>query len=533
MPWNETTALARIKKHAEEAPDFEVQRFEEYRRLYEAQESAFAAVKKSSTPPLFSLPRNQAVVVDTVQIYIAITNYDEYRLEEGVETEASHNRAMRLLHFYYSATDRVIENSSVQRVDFHSGRVHAVVLEPGNEGVTRETLAEAFAFVEDFKKVAVAANRELSGSEFNINFRVGVDVGTCVAINNGSGNEQEPMFLGSAANHAAKLAAGEYPGVYVSDRVHKILGQEETGVSRELLSLSENDVAINSARRSADGELVFGMEGRQDFTDKIVANWSDEIRGGELPDISDPWFTFFYQQPPLSEIDYAKLSPSHSIRMPLVSLFADISGYTDYVDNAVRSGTIRDVVRALFVIRQEFQDVVENDFGGRKVRFIGDCIQAVIAEGSKTQANERDSVATAVMCAGGLHSSFALCKTVLGNLESLGLAIGLELGQTPVSRIGIRGDRSVRVASSVATTRSEQMQRDCEENGVKVGPNALRVAPAALEDILDDTGYSSEPDYGEIAVCLSAVPTTFPSPTYARAHVPSNTEQPRAHLNPE
>jgi len=533
MPWNKATALARINKHVEGAPDFEVQRFEDYWRLYEAQAAVFAAVKKSTTPPLFSLPRNRAVVVDTVQIYIAITNYDEYRLEEGVETEASHERAMRLLHLYYSSADRVIEHSAAQRVDFHSGRVHAVVLEPGDEGVTRETLAEAFAFVEDFKKVAAAANREFSDSAFDVNFRVGVDIGTCVAINNGTGSEQEPMFLGSAANHAAKLAAGEDPGVYVSDRVRKILRQEETGISLEFLSLSESDVAINSARRTADGELVFGMDGSQDFTDRIVANWRDEIDSGELPDITDPGFTFFYQQPPLSEIDYATLSPSHSIRMPLVSLFADISGYTDYVDNAVRSGAIRDVVRALFVIREEFQDVVETDFGGRKVRFIGDCIHAVIAKGSKTQTDARDSVATAAMCAGGLHSSFALCKTVLGNIDSLGLAIGLEFGHTPVSRIGIRGERSVRVASSVATTQSEQMQRDCEENGVKVGPNALRVAPAALEDILDNTGYSSETDYGEIAVCLSAVPTTFSSPTYARAHVPSNTEQPRAHLKPK
>lgn len=532
MPWNEATALARIKKHAEEAPDFEVQRFEDYRQAYEAK-AVFAESKEAMTPPLFSLPKNQAVVVDTVQIYIAITNYDEYRLEEGVETEASHDKAMRLLHLYYSAADRVIENSSAQRVDFHSGRVHTVVLETGNEGVTRQTLAEAFAFVEDFQKVAAAANNELGGSEFDANFRIGIDVGTCVAINNGTGSEQEPMFLGSAANHAAKLAAGDDPGVYVSDRVRKILGQQESVVSREFLSLSESDIATNTARRSADGDLVFGEQNRQEFTNSIVENWRTEIRSGELPDITDASFSFFHQPPPLSDIDYAKLSPSHSIRMALVSIFADLSGYTNYIDNAVRSGAIQDAVRALFVIRQEFQNVVEEDFGGRKVRFIGDCIHAVIAEGTKTQTDERGSVATGAMCAGGLHSSFALCKSVLGNLESLGLAIGLELGQTPISRIGIRGDRSVRIASSIGTARSEQMQKECEENGVKFGPRALRAAPAALEDILDDAGYNSEPNYGEIAVCLSAAPATVAAPTYARAHVPSDSGQSRAHLKSE
>lgn len=533
MAWSRATALSRINKLAGDAPTFEVQRFEDYSRLYEATRAVLASQKQPTTPPLFSLPKNKAVVVDTVQIYVAIANYDEYRLEDGRETEASHERAMRLLHLYYSAADRVMDNSAAQRVDFHNGRVHAVVLEPGKQGVTRETLAQAFAFIQDFKKVAQVANRELARSEFDATFRIGVDVGTCVAINNGTGCEQEPMFLGSAANHAAKLAFGKEPGVYVSDRVREILGVQQFGLISEFLSLTESDLAINSARRAADGRLVFGVQDRQSFSEGIVGSWREEIKRGELPDFTSPRFAFFYQQPPLSQIDYADLMPSKSIRMPLVSMFADLSGYTDYVDMAVRTGNIREAVRALSVIRQEFQNVVEQDFSGRKVRFIGDCIHAVIAEGSSSHTDPRGSVASAAMCAGGLHSSFLLCKEVLGGLESLGLAVGLELGPTPISRIGIRGDRSVRVASSIATTRSEQMQRDCSESGVKLGPNALGVAPAALEDLFDAAGYCGNLDYGDVAVCLSIAPATVASPTYARAHVPVASAQPRAHLKSE
>ncbi len=533
MPWNEATALARIQKLKGEAPDFDIQRFEDYWPLYEARRALRAAQKQPVSPPLFSLPKGKAVVVDTVQIYITITNYDDYRLEGGRETERSHERALRLLHLYYSAADRAIEASPAQRVDFHSGRVHAVVLERGNQGVTPETLAEAFAFIDDFKKVAAAANRELAKSAFNAAFRIGVDIGTCVAINNGTGYEQEPMFLGSAANHAAKLADGKEPGVYVSGRVRKILGLGGVGLMSELLSLTDAEVAAKAARRDADNRLVYGVQDRQTYTRRLVENWQDEIRRGELPAFTEPSFAFFYKEPPLSEIDYAELKPSRSIRMGLVSLFADLSGYTHYIDQAVASGDIREAVRALYVIRQEFQNVVEKDFGGRKVRFIGDCIHAVIAEGSRTETNERESVSTAAQCAGGLHSSFDLCRAVLGDLEGLGLAVGLELGPTPISRIGIRGDRSVRIASSIATTLSEQMQRECEHNGVKFGPRALRVAPAALEDLLDETGYSAEMRYGEVAVCLSAATATVSSAPYARAHAPSGSAQPRAHFKTE
>ncbi len=533
MAWNRATALARIKKLKGQVPDFDVQSFEDYRPLYEADQAIRASKKQPATPPLFSLPKGKAVVVDTVQIYIAVTNYDEYRLDEGRETEASHERAMRLLHLYYSAADRAIEDSAAQRVDFHNGRVHAVVLERGKQGVTRETIAQAFAFIDDFKRVAGAANRELAKSEFNVSFRIGVDVGTCVAINNGTGCEQEPMFLGSAANHAAKLASGNEPGVYVSDGVRKLLGFQEFRITGEFLGLSDADVSVNSARRDANNQLVFGVQNRQAYTQQVVASWRDEIRRGELPDLTDPTFRFSYKEPPLSEIDYAQLQPSRSIRMPLASIFADLSGYTNYIDRAVASGDIREAVRALYVIRQEFQNVVEEDFGGRKVRFIGDCIHAVIAEGSRTETDARKSVSLAAQCAGGLHSSFGLCKAELGHLDSLGLAIGLEFGPTPISRIGIRGDRSVRVASSIATTRSEQMQHECEHNGVKFGPDALRVGPAALEDLVDEAGYCAEMDYGEVAVCLSAAPAAVSSPIYVRAHVPADTAQPRAHFSSE
>lgn len=530
MAWNEATALERIHKLKEKAPAFNVQRFDDYWPLYEVDRAIRAAQKQPVTPPLFSLPKGKAVVVDTVQIYIAITNYDEFRLEEGRETEASHERAMRLLHLYYSAADRAIENSAAQRVDFHSGRVHAVVLERGKQGVTRATLSQALAFVDDFKRVADTANRELAKSKFNAEFRIGIDVGTCVAINNGTGCEQEPMFLGSAANHAAKLAFGKEPGVYVSDRVRALLSIQKFGVINEFIGLSDSEMTVNAARQDANGRLVFGEQDRRAYAEDVVSKWKEEIRHGEFPDFTNPSFTFSHREPPLREIDYAELSPSRSIRMPLVSMYADISGYTNYIEIAVASGGIRDAVRALHVIREEFQNVVEKDFGGRKVRFIGDCIHAVIAEGTRTETDERKSVSSAALCAGGLHSSFGLCKLVLGNLDSLGLAIGLELGQTPISRIGIRGDRSVRVASSIATTRSEQMQRECEDNGVKLGPRALRVAPVALEDILDQCGYTANMDYGDVAVCLSSTPSQVASPNYARAHVPSHPSPPRAHF---
>lgn len=530
MPWKHSVARDRIQKLLDEAPEMNVQRFDQYWLRYQIDKAMKTTLKQPATPPLFSLPRDKAVVADTVQVYISIVGYDEMRLEDGRETEVSHARALKGLHLYYGAADRVIEETNAQRVDFHSGRMHAVFLETGGHGVTRETIGQALALAEDFKRVVRLANDQLANGEFGTEFRVGIDIGTCVAINNGTGAEQEPMFLGSAANHAAKLAEGDTPGVFVSDRVRAVLDYQEVGLLENYVGLDPSQINASSAYTSEDGSLVFGVTNRRAFSDRIVDTWSYDLRKGIVDDLTSPDFKFSFKQPPLIEIDYSELYPSKSIRMPLVSLFADLSGYTSFIDEAVSKGNIQDAVRALFVIRQELQNVVENDFGGRKVRFIGDCIHALVAEGSSASTDEAKSVATAAQCAAGFHASFRLCKSMLEGIEDLELAVGLELGTTPISRIGIRGERSVRVASSKATSESEIMQRECEEGGVKIGPDALRVAPKGLIDIFSDRGYVREVDYDDVSASILATPTELSQPLYARAHVPVEPSQPRAHL---
>ena len=477
MAWQHDRARRRIKDIIDQAPEIQVQRFyDEYLPSYENRRGMLEAAKEPVSPPLFDLEKGDAVLAGTVQIYIGITNYDDYRMEEGRETERSHERALRFLHLYYSTCDRVVEQGQAQRVDFHGGRMHAVVLNRSDLEVTQENMAEAFAFIRDFQAVADKANRELAGSEFTARFRIGVDVGRCVAINNGTGFEQEPMFLGSAANHAAKLADGDQPGIYLSDRARALMGLPKLGIFQEGRSAVDT-VFVQQVLAEHDGATVAARltTGRPSSPDELVEAWRRDISSKKVDDPKTLRFAFHHKEPPLSEIKYPDLSPSNSIRMPLVSVFADLSGFTAYVDAAIASGNIGDAVRALYVIREEFQNVVEDDFDGRKVRFIGDCIHALLAEGNDTQTDEKKSVAEGFSCACGLQSSFGVCRQELQGIGALGLAIGIELGPTPISRIGIRGERSVRLASSVATTVSERMQKDCGGGKVKLGPRALRI----------------------------------------------------------
>ncbi|WP_371194585.1 hypothetical protein [Glaciecola sp. SC05] len=530
MSWHQSTARKRIEKLISDAPHIEVEKFnDDYLPLYKQNMIKNDALGNARTPPLFGLPLGKAIVVDTVQVYVNIVNYDDYKIDDGQETEAAHAKALKFLHFHYSACDRVMETSAAQRVDFHDGRMHAVIIDTTGEGVTDKTIADAFAFIRDLRWVANQANNRLAKNRFTAKFRVGVDIGPCVAINNGTGTEQEPMFLGSPANHAAKLACGDEAGIYVSDKVRLKFNIVGLGDSEALKRLDESVFENIVMTKNLTEGLQFNEEQVPRGLDDILSNWNRDIINGNFPNPTNPNFAFGYKEPPLKEIDFADLMPSNSIRMPLASLFADLSGFTNYVDNSIAKGEIADAVKALYVIRQELQHVLEDDFGGRKVRFIGDCIHGLIAIGTKDAIDPSKTIINTAACAGGLRDSFELCQMLLRNIHQLGLAIGVEYGETPISRIGIRGDRSVRIASSLATTKSERLQQECGLNDTKFGPNALHIMPASLIDLIDHNGLTANLSYDDVvdgSVMGDLVDLTAP---YNKTLSNRPVEKPRAH----
>ena len=542
MTWNYNKARTRIENIIKETPDITVQRFsDEYMPLYEARKTISKGTGSTISPPLFNLQKGETVLINTIQIYIAICNYDNYQIENGEETETSHERAMRFLNFYYSACDRVAEQSLIQRVDFHNGRMHAIIADQTGEGLSNKHVAEAFRFVESFKAVAQAANRELAQEKFTAEFRVGIDAGQCIAINNGVGVEQEPMFLGSSANYAAKLADGTEPGIFISNNIRILMKRAPTLLFEGISAFDQSSIDEAILSQSIKETDRFSLNQRSAELKSIIEYWQNEIRDEKALDPTRPRFTFYFKEPPLKTIDYSELMPSHSLRMPVISMFVDICGYTKFIDEAIQKNNISAAVKALYVFREEFQNVLEKDFGGRKVRFIGDCIHGLIAEGSKTEIDGPLSVTSSVKCTGALRESFSLCQDYFIDTRGLGLSVGIELGPTPISRLGIRGDRSVRVASSVTTATSEKCQQTCEVNQTSFGPNALDKLPIALQDLFSIDGIANDLEYNDIMNCLSVgatplqapmiITSTDPEPNPGRAHTNSRSHSSgRAHM---
>ncbi|TAY98659.1 adenylate/guanylate cyclase domain-containing protein [Rhizobium leguminosarum] len=456
---------------------------------------AFEARVKQFHDPLLRLPRNIAVLVDGAHVYIQLTDFNAVLQDTKRETEARNRRALQFLHIHYAACDSIIRDFGAQRVDFHGSRLHAVVATPAGKANERARVERAVEMAQAIARMIEVTGQRIHRGEFQTGTRIGIDSGMAIAVNSGRGAEPEPLFLGDPANYAAKLAAGSEPGIFLSDRARGLLGLRVLG------SLDLQRSGLFNFR-----DISYGAGGATPLivTDARIQTLSNEVKNIAETSVREADFIFHQHTPPLRTIDYSLLSPSKSIHMPLVSVFADIDGFTKYVGHCIATGQVRQLVSNLHAIRYESAATLKHDFDGKKVRFIGDCLHGIIAEGTSYQTDDRRSATSGLHLAAGLRSSFDLCKEMLPGIDQLGLAIGMELGATPVTRLGLRGEMSVRCVASKTVSDSEDLQSDCNGRETKIGDRAMELLSADLRSQFDFDGKIRDLDVERLQYLLGA-----------------------------
>lgn len=518
MSWSKDKSLRRIQTFKANSPSssIEIRTFDEsYLQTRQAVLAKKFALDGKREPLIFDIPENAAIRVEGVHVYIQMLDFSSAMIDRDRETEASHKRVLSMLHLNYAACDQVAEEYEAQRVDFHGSRMHAVIVSPPGEHNARQRSERALAFADAVIRAISAVGAATENGRYSTRIRVGVDSGTAIAINSGTRDEREPLFLGAPANYAAKLAEGQAEGIYISNRVRRDLGIVPQVSVDELLTERLSPIYADEISKQSIGSTLQDKRLSEDRIKSVVSRAQDKF----VADVgTDANFIFHRHTPPLKTIDFSLLMPSNSIRMGLMSIFGDIDGFTKYVDECIAGRRISEMVSNLHVIRSELAATLTEDFLGRKVRFIGDCIHGLIACGTAFETNGSDSVVSAVKVAGGMRSSFELCQQELPGIANLGLAIGLEYGETPITRIGIRGDRSVRCSVSRAVSSSETLQKECDGEQTAIGPQALQRAPASIKRLFDN-GFAWGLDAESIGEHLSA-PATVSSGSVSATAAP-------------
>lgn len=439
---------------------------------------------------LESIPTSTAYRVDGVHMYADIMNLEDMLNITAVEGTECHKRTLRFLDQHYRAVKRILNKVDARRVDFHSQRLHSLFTKPYNTESGAETKRVQRAVATAQLIIDVLAETGDDDEQIPAaKVRIGIDTGLALAVNNGRSGYREPLFLGDPANHAAKLASNNKArGIYLTNNARKAIG------------LAESDEPEKSALTAIEIKACQDAAKLDVTSDEIVEEWREDLKKNPIGG-----YQFSRQTPPLRDMDIYSLTPANSKRQEMVSLYADIDGFTAYVADHINEKT-DDVVRTLHVIRSELERVVTSDFEGRRVRFIGDCVQALSCDGTAHTTDEEKSVSEATRLAGALRSSFNLAIERLNaeGIETgdLGLAIGFDLGPIDVTRLGAKGNR-VRCAIGRSVIESEKRQCACSGVETAIGQVAYDAASKAVQNLFGKSRKTSHLDYNEATEALA------------------------------
>ena len=186
---------------------------------------------------------------------------------------------------------------------------------------------------------------------------------------------------------------------------------------------NEDDTALTS------GEIKVSQDAAKlgVTADEIVKEWKADLEANPIGK-----FEFSGHTPPFATLDIEVLSAKNSRRQDAATIYADLDGFTAYVTNNIGSDTgAKHVVRTLHVLRAELDAVLHEDFHGRKVRFIGDCVHGLLVEGTAQTTDTAETLSNMTLCVGAMRSSF---NVALKRLKDNGTEPGTDLGRLHIVR---------------------------------------------------------------------------------------------------
>ena len=364
---------------------------------------------------------NRPKRVHGAHIYVDIPNFPDIvgrNLEDGCEPAL-----LRRLHLHARELTEVCETDfDAAKVHFQGPKLHAVVYRPidDDEAILRCAFALAAAARRTIEEIC---NDLFDGDAWEV--AAGIDIGDTVATKNNLRGDRELLFLGRAANMAAKiidkgiLLTEEAAGAAPADLAGYLI-ETPSGVHELDLPDEELDALIE------DQGGAWSLEGsRTRVEEAMEACPSDRVKVSAAK----------------GEIDKTELGLANSKQVTGVSFFADVDGFTAYVDEAAATDeNLVEAIQAYHVIRSEMRYVAVEDYGALRIQYAGDRMQAI----AFLPIDDEAAISyKAVEIAAGLHASVKYTLPVVLDDAVRPLAIGQALGAALISRLGEHGQPDV------------------------------------------------------------------------------------------
>ncbi|MHB8355142.1 MAG: adenylate/guanylate cyclase domain-containing protein [Vulcanimicrobiaceae bacterium] len=406
MSWNEQKSRERVQHHVANIGEIDV-----------------SPLKREVTNLEALLSETSCREIFGAHVYCDVTDFDELASDPKMKREA-YQSLIQTTHIYQREVTRIAQDIvGDYRVHFQGAKVHVLCYLPiGSETEIATKAAFLLLVLNDFSRSVF--NKEFTAyPDWSIGG--GADIGNAIGTRNGKNGKRELLFIGNPANHAAKIITDK-SSLRITKRLHDSLPED---LEECCAPLQGDNYKISASQETLDALCA-----------KHGVEWD---RAASATRIADDRMRF-----PLADIDYSEadvaivfetLGWKNSKRVLAASVFADVSGFTKFVEDAVDDEGKEQALKVFHVIRKEFMKVATDDHAGVIVQFQGDRIQALFHI-PKGDAGEIASAA--VEAAIGMQSSFEqVIKDELPEAAPLTIKIGIDMGMTLASRLGAYGDR--------------------------------------------------------------------------------------------
>ena len=360
-------------------------------------------------------------------------------------------RIVQAVHLYQREMRQIADAVGAVVIVFQGARAHNLIYRPirnAQEIATRAVLLQMIA--DRYGVIFSEAFDDLKDARI----RSGADMGEAIGTRNGTTGDRELLFIGPAANKAAKLLP-EGADRRVTETVRDALPED-------IAPFMEADGETFKIRRPTEAELASLLEDHEIEWSVSAARKRLDADLEQFPAEKAGLFGTS------DRIDFDDLSYTRSRLVEAATVYGDVAGFTLYVDGLRTDDDRRESLRALHAIRKEMARVVKDDYQGVRVQFQGDRVQAIF----NVPAEDAEEISTeAVHAAIGLQSSFELVlKDLLPRIAHLGLAVGVSQGTTIAARLGPRAHRD-RICLGDEVLRAERNEEHVEKQEIGISGN--------------------------------------------------------------
>lgn len=457
MAWNEKRSRERVKVN--DFSDFEVN------------------VRDLSRSMDFSnLGRKDVRRAEGVHLYVDVPNFHR-AVDDAGNDQQKQRKLVRAASVLRRIQGELMEQDDVGDIQRQTVRAHGLVFKPYNgkddpKDGDRAKKAVIHAITQNTYVLDVF--NEVFDEVRNFSSAVGLASGTSYLANIGKNGKRELISLGTCANLAAKIIGGR-DSITITAKMYEVLPQcLKKHFSEDAEVSGVQTYRATGLRWSRNPELAdeLGVKWDEAKWKKKTEKHKDDLPLDEIT-ISDA----------TTLIDVSKLSERNCKRTAAVAFYADLDGFTRYVQEAETDDKVVSLIRQFHMIRTEFHSVVSSDFDGLVLQHRGDCILGLLhlpSGSGNYDARCQDAVDLAI----GLQSSMEhVLNKHLTDRNGIHVAVGLDVGKAFVTRLGKKGER-ITICFGPEVTEAERLQRMSSAEQIRIS--------SEIYEQLDDEDVTEE-----------------------------------------